>query len=86
MLAFSPRLDEQLIAASAAGGAWLGFLWRPSRSDMLTFRLLLATNLVVYGIDAGVTRPPSIAALLIAALIAGGAVRSYHRLAWHDSK
>ena len=77
---------ELLVSSAAAAGAWLGFLRRPRKVDLLIFRLLLASNLVVYGFATGATRPFSIAALVFAAVVAVGALYSYYRFAKRDQR
>ncbi len=77
---------ELIVTSAAAAGAWLGFLRRPSKLDLLIFRLLLAANLIAYGLSAGMTRPFSIAALLFAAVVSIGALLSHYRFARHDER
>lgn len=72
---------ELLVTSAAAAGAWIGFLRRPSKLDLLILRLVLATNLIVWGLSTGATRPFGIAALLLAALVSVGALFSYYRFA-----
>ncbi len=75
---------ELLVTSAAAAGAWLGFLWRPSKLDLLIFRFVLAANLIAYGLSTDATRPFSIAALVFAAFVSVGALFSYYRFAKHD--
>lgn len=71
---------EQLVAASAAAGAWLGFFWGArDPGEILIVRLLLAVNLFVF---AFATHEPVVvktAVLLFVVVFTLGALRSHYR-------
>ena len=72
----------QFVMSTAAGLAFLTALGRrskPSRSDWLTVRLLLAANLVVFGISEAQELGAAVAAatILSGVTLAATAVRSY---------
>lgn len=71
---------EQLVAASAAAGAWLGFLWGArDRGEILIVRLLLAANLFVFAFATHEPLVVEVGVALFAVVFTLGALRSHSR-------
>ena len=71
---------EQLVAASAAAGAWLGFLWGGrERGEILIVRLLLAANVFVFAFATGEPLVVEAGVALFAVVFTLGALRSHSR-------
>lgn len=71
---------EQIVAASAAAGAWLGFLWGArDPGEILIVRLLLAANLFVFALATHEPTGIEAAVLVFAVVFTLGALRSHYR-------
>lgn len=76
------RYPAQLVTAAAAGGAWIGFLWRGrTRSELLTLRLLLAANLYVFAFATDETTALASLSATLATCLTAGAIYAHLRRA-----
>lgn len=68
------------MAASAAAGAWLGFLWGArDPAEILIVRLLLAVNLFVFALATKEPVGVEAAVLVFAVVFTLGALLSHYR-------